>query len=713
MAGLNLDYFRGLDKYMAPREENRFLSGKTVGEDGAPDLSKPITSIKNLGTTFVGNRTNFGSDILGGLTSSIRKGSSSLQLAGITGHDLGFTGSSRRQAIKEALKASEVSWDGLEFATTQDGGVTGLSGFDLKSGQFNDQRREMDKRNVREAIRFAAEIGAGGGVDLWSREFTRSISGNFEGFQDFEGADLNKDVIYSLVDERSGRMVHQFQTGQLGGQGMSKISVPEWRRAKENGVDSNGVSYSKGDFLDALGNKLNADINDPNFIMNRTPEWDEEKKEFKSTQMDWNEFKTYADSLNKDFNINLSPEEWVGRIQMEQQYAQLRASAVYQEQHYERSLEELNEVMKLAKNKSQFESELNNSLESSKKIISKLNEFNEKISSGKQLTEQEQQEAMFLEQQQKQNQDRISEYRQVLKSIERIPSMQLGIQHTQETSGRADAQAKLAWENVNHIKKMEDYGKQKSFESYAELGIEAMKQTNSHDVAAPIYVGPELGWPEGYGGHTDEFIEIIKNSREEMVNQMKHDSHLRNKYTDSQMKELAEKHIQGVMDTSHLSMWYNHFPKQGDESEEQRLKRFNDWYLKQMDKLAEANVLGSVQIVDAATGDHMHLPVGEGIFPTVEGVKRLQKGGFKGNIISEGHFHEDIDPGSTQFSLWDSFGGSIGSYGGHFSTSRAGNSFGNVYSGNGAAGYRAPPNYIIGAYNPSNDWQLWSGTPLE
>ena len=194
---------------------------------------------------------------------------------------------------------------------------------------------------------------------------------------------------------------------------------------------------------------------------------------------------------------------------------------------------------------------------------------------------------------------------------------------------------------------------------------------------------------------------------------MKHDHRLRSKYTDSQMQDLAKKHIQGVFDTSHLSMWYNHFPKQGNESEEQRLNRFNKWYMDQMDKLASAGVVGSVQIVDSATGDHQHLPIGEGIFPTVDAVKRLKEKGFDGNIISEGHMYEDTEPGSTQFSLWNEFGASIGSHGGHFSTAKGGNPFGNVYSGSGAAGYRAPPNYIIGAYNPSNDWQLWSGTPLE
>lgn len=707
--GLNLDYFRGLDKYLAPQEENRFLSGKTVGEDGAPNLSKPITSIKKLGTTFVAERTAFGQDVLKGVISNIRKGSSTLQLAGFTTHDLSATGKSKREAIKEALRASEVTWEGLEFAPNQEGGVAGLSGFDFRSGQFNDQRRETDKRNIREAIRFAAEIGAGGGVDLWSREFTRPITGNFNEFVDFEGADPNKDTVYTLVDERTGRAIHQFQTGQLGGQGMEKISVPLWRRATENYVDSNGVAVKKGDYLDVGGNKLSTDPNDPNFIMNRSPEWDSEKKEFKSVQMAWSEFKEYASSLNKDFGLNLAPEEWVGRLQLEQQFAQLRANAIYHEDHYQQLAEALNEAQDAKKNESKLRQEI-------QKVSQEANRFRElenKYRSGNELSELEREELQNLYSRQPEWEQTLKVNDARLRSIDQIEDYKFKLQHLQETSGRADAQAKLAWENINHIKKMEDYGKQKAFQSYGELGIEALKQTQAHNVANPIYVGPELGWPEGYGGHTDEFIEIIQNSRQEMINQMKQDPHLRSKYKDSEMQELAKKHIQGVLDTSHLSMWYNHFPKQGNESEEERLKRFNGWYLKQMDKLAEADVVGSVQIVDSATGDHQHLPVGEGIFPTVEAVKRLQKKGFKGPIISEGHIYEDTDPGSTQFSLWNEFGGSIGSRGGHFSTFKGGNPFGNVYSGRGAAGYRAPPNYIIGAYNPSNDWQLWSGTPLE
>lgn len=710
--GLNLDYFKGLDLYSDPQENNRFLNTSS-GNKGSASLSQPITSIKKLGTTFVGNRANFGSDIIGGLIANIRKGSGTLQLAGTTANDFAFTGKSRRQDIKEILRATDVKWDGLEFAPNQNGGVAGLSGFDFESRQFSEQRRETDKRNVREAIRFAADIGAGGGIDLWSREFSRPITGNFDGFVDYEGADVNKNKVIQFVDGRTGApLLNPIQTSQLGGQGMAKIAIPKWKKAKENGVDDNGNSIQVGDYLDAAGNKLVADINDPSFIMNRAPEWNAEKKEFESTQMDWNQFQEYAKELNNDYGTKLSAEEWIARIQLEQQYSQTRAGSVYQGQYYERHVEELNDALELKKNKSKFEEGFNYYGNEVEVISQKLEKIQEKFQSGK-GTEEDKAEFQKLQEQQSQASQQLDSVKARLKAIDNIPNLQLGIQHAQETSGRGDAQAKQMWSNIEHLKKMEDYGKEKSFESYAELGIEALKVTDSHDVAAPIYVGPELGWPEGYGGHTDEFIEIIKESRKKMIEDMKKDPEIRNRYKDKDLPGLAKKHIQGVFDTSHLSMWYNHFPREKGETEESRLKRFNGWYMEQIDKLAEADVIGSVQIVDSATGDHQHLPVGEGIFPTVDAIKRLKEKGFDGNIISEGHNHEDLDPGSTQYSLWNSFGGGVGGTGGYFSPSSSGNSFGNLYSGSGAAGYRAPPNYIVGAYSPSNDWQLWSGTPLE
>jgi cell division protein FtsW (lipid II flippase) len=82
---------------------------------------------------------------------------------------------------------------------------------------------------------------------------------------------------------------------------------------------------------------------------------------------------------------------------------------------------------------------------------------------------------------------------------------------------------------------------------------------------------------------------------------------------------------------------------------------------------------------------------------------------FKEIAFSKERVIKYLNPATNEF------GASIGDTGYNFGAGGSkGNSFGNIYSGTGgAAGYRAPPNYIVGGYAPSNEWKLWSEVPLE
>ena len=674
------DYFEQLDKFLGPEEQNRFLSGADTGN--AP--SKDLVSIKQLGSTFAekgrGNET-----VLQSLVSAIRQGRGQLQLA--MQHDyrtpmgggIASIGKSQRQAIKEMIKVSGVDWEGLEMPSGSFSNVTGRV-----QGGFDDQKRQEDLRHIKDAIQFSAEIGAGGNVDVWSQEFDRDIStAEFQDkddahFENFKGWDPDKHARRYLVDERTGRVM-PLAASDIGGQGNSKISVPIWRRNEQ------------GQYVDAEGNILDPDYDNKDFIMNRVPEWDEEKKKFESKQLSWTEFQEYAQQLNKESGADRTPEEWWQRIQLENAYSRERAQAIQFSMRYENEKDELNKLVE------------------ARDAIKRLEEGkseDELVQEGLLVPQPgggSTQGGQFLPNEWKKKSEIMEES---------ITQLKRSMQQNHEISGQADARAESVWQNIEHVKPVEEYAKEKTWESYADLGLYALEQTEQHKPSKPIAVGPELGWPQAYGGHTEEFIEIVEGSREKMVEQMRQDSRFARK-TDKELKELAKKHINGVLDTSHLSMWYNHFPEKQGESEEKRLKRFNNWYLKQMDKLADAGVVGSVQIVDSASGAHRHLPVGEGIFPTVDAVKRLREKGWDGAILSEGHEEEPANPGSTQYSLWNAFGASIGT-GYHFGTPRGGNSFGNIYTGNGgAAGYRAPANYIVGGYSPSNEWKSWSEVPLE
>lgn len=688
------DYFDKMDSFLAPQEENRFLNPST-GSEGSPNLMKPITSIKDLGTTFAEKGTGQQS-MLQSMIASIRRGTGSLQLAIQTDHNAAMFGGvssvskSQRQAIKEMIKVSGIDWQGLEMPTSS---MSDVSGYNPQQKQFSEQKRQRNIQSVKDAIHFNADIGMGGGVDIWSQEFHRDIySADFNkkqktNFIDFEGFDENKDANKMLVDKRTGQL-YQINTGTLGGSGPT-IAVPVWQTADQNGVGPNGVPYQKGDYIDSLGNKLNADANNKKFIEERVPVWDQKEGKIKTKQMTWKEFKDYAQERNKHENVNLTTEEWAVRMQLETQYSQQKAQIDYYTQRYERELEEIKE---LAREKANYEQMEKGKSEQELMSMNLLVPVSPTSQGGQYLTPKYKKKSEIM--------------------AESITQLKRSLNHAQDSASHAETQAVNTWDTIQNIDRIENYGKKKTSDSYAQLGLFAMEETKKHNPLKPIHVGPELGWPTAYGGHPQEFIEIIQDARKEMINKMKNDPIYRAKYTDSEMKELAQKHIAGELDTSHMNMWYNHFPKKdAHESEESKLKRFNKWYLEQIEALAEAKVIGGVQVVDSITGDHRHLPIGQGLFPVKEAVELLKKKGYDGTFVSEGHEDELIDPGSTQFSLWNELGASIGT-GYHFGSPRGGNAFGNIYGGiNGAAGYRIPPGYSFGAYSPSEDFKLWSNVP--
>ena len=202
-------------------------------------------------------------------------------------------------------------------------------------------------------------------------------------------------------------------------------------------------------------------------------------------------------------------------------------------------------------------------------------------------------------------------------------------------------------ERTNHLKPIEDYALKRSTRTYAEAGVAAMNEyevgRERGTVTKPLYVGPEIGWPGYFGSHPEEFIKLVKESRKEMISLLT-DAMIEvpdpiagkkwevNPYRDpnlskDQAKELADKHIKGLFDTSHMGMWLAHFKPEKDpdtgklETEDRRIKRFNKWYTGEVKKIADAGVIGGIQIVDSQSAAHGHLPPGEGIFPVFDAAK--------------------------------------------------------------------------------------------
>jgi hypothetical protein len=258
-----------------------------------------------------------------------------------------------------------------------------------------------------------------------------------------------------------------------------------------------------------------------------------------------------------------------------------------------------------------------------------------------------------------------------------------------------------------------DYGLKKAAESYGQAGIWAWQESQKNKYVqhgkGSINVGPEMGWPQYYGSHPREFVELIKHGREEMVRKLTTEE----KMSKSEAERLAKEHIKGELDTSHLGMWLQNFKP--NLPWDKRVSEFKDWFKGQMEYLAEENkkhdIIGQIQVVDSATGAHGHLPPGQGILgkDIFEYMKILkEKGGYKGEFTSEGHEEEKFNQGRILTRAWQTLGSPIGTGYWH---GRPQPQFVDVRHAYAQIAYGTTG--IFQSYVPSNDFTLWSNVPLE
>ena len=260
------------------------------------------------------------------------------------------------------------------------------------------------------------------------------------------------------------------------------------------------------------------------------------------------------------------------------------------------------------------------------------------------------------------------------------------------------------WKTVN------DYGSSKSFESFAELAIYSMDTQKALKLKKDIFVAPENIFPQmGYGSHPEELIDLVKKSRNVMAKKLVNERN----FSEKEAKKESEKHIKATFDTQHLGMWFKHFKRKEGETHNQKLKRFNGWYMKEVEKLEKSGIIGNVHVVDGF-GSHHHLIAGEGQYPVVDAVEYLKKKGYSGNMISEAHEQLDRMTSGTWNAFHSPLSGSIdGGYVGGGS-SHQGSYLDRIQTE--YRGFRNPTPYVVGPYAKSmnpDEWQMWSGTPLE
>lgn len=720
-----------------------------LGVIGEPNIEQPIVAPNELGQS-VTEGSRFGTFVQT-VGAAIKHGASSIELqTGMSGGQEAVGaesyGSEARQALREMAKANEIKLTSVH-APTQIGNV---SGFNPQQG-FSDDQRKMAVNEIDKAIDFASEVTGGGTITFHTGEYQRSMADqDWAKLKDKNGnvvLDENGNEKYMfltnteepgraqtyMVDERSGKIETSIKRSQV-------IREPEYKRSPDDhwgeDIDGNKVFIKKGDLL-SIDDKY-IDPANVDHIFKRVAEWDKDTNRFKTKQLAWKDIQKRTEQFNAlhPEKEDLTPEEMAYRLQIENQIMQYRGGSLYHSQRYEDEMKSYSEVRKLYDHYKKLEETM------PKEELWKLMQQDQRVKAYG--ASRFVQEAGGVDM--KLPTDLLKD---TLESIEKQ------LTHTHQSSASSDAQADMLKDNLKHVKSVEKYAQKQSFQSLGELGIHAMHKTFEGKkkglVDRDITLTPENIFPEmGYGSHPDELIEMVKEGRKRMVELLTapkiEDPHKRielkknpetgemeerfaminNPWRDksiskTEAEKLAERHIKANLDTQHLGMWGKYFQpiynkeKGRMENPEETKERFKDWYMEQIKKLADENVLGETHIVDGyMSGGHTHLPVGQGELPVVDAVTYLKKKGFKGVMISEGHGEEQWSPGRIMHKAWEAFGtpvfrsGYFGGAGGDMGSPIAFTDVHNSYFAGKGSTYQ-----VIGGYSPSNDWTMWSEMPLE
>jgi len=283
------------------------------------------------------------------------------------------------------------------------------------------------------------------------------------------------------------------------------------------------------------------------------------------------------------------------------------------------------------------------------------------------------------------------------------------IKYSQESSASQWAQAEESKESIRNVESAETYALRESFDSYAQAGMSAMKQSQRLEkegkLKKPVQVAMENLFPESYGAHPDELINLVEGGRRRMADML-----VQQGVSEQEAQKRAKDHITATFDTGHFNMWrkyWNSDPKKGIEEND---NDFNKWMLGKVEELAEKGIVGHLHLVDNYGYQDDHLAPGEGNTPIREMVKIFKKHGYDGEMIVEpgADYTTDVSGFHSVMKTWKMFGSPV--YGSGAGGAQRG-SWGQVQ--HGYFGQTQPPYFTFGAYGPSEDWTLWSGVPLE
>ena len=86
-------------------------------------------------------------------------------------------------------------------------------------------------------------------------------------------------------------------------------------------------------------------------------------------------------------------------------------------------------------------------------------------------------------------------------------------------------------------------------------------------------------FPESYGGHPDELMDLVDGARHAMTRQLQERG-----YNQEEAKKAAQEHIKGHLDTGHFNIWRKYWVWDEKNSPEENERRFDKWLLGKIEK---------------------------------------------------------------------------------------------------------------------------------
>lgn len=629
------------------------------------------------------------------------------------GHTPGMYGKKQRQALRESAKANRV-----DFTTHSSVGVFGLAGQD-RQGNFTREAKEASVQEIKRAIEFAADVAEGGPVVVHTGEFQRPIKdaswnggGNFEAYP---GEDER--ASYKVVDTRTGALVSEAKKGRT-------VAKPVWNRYNEKNselwgdkdgksyVDENGQTVNPRDYVDYYGNKISR--------AERVPVYNKKDSMFEVHQVGWEDFIDEAREMTTE-----AKETWQkwrnGQMSDEDidksMWRRFLKKGVTQ-QDIKVKPEEAYILATLETNAAHSKGwaySYSRGFEDDVKYIKKLNQAKEAYKKTEDETDPEKRWQL------KRQADQLA--MGLVRTDTKFPSeiidreikmREASMKQAKEAAASQWAQAMENEETMRNVQSAEGYALEESYDSYARAGMHALAKSKElkkrGKLKKQIFVAMENLFPETYGSHPNEIINLIEGSRKKMTKLLVENQG----YQESEAKRLAEQSLKVTFDTGHLNMWRKYWKGDSNKTPEQNDKDFDKWMINTVDRLAGKNMIGHLHLVDNYGYQDEHLAPGEGNTPIKAILKVLKKNKFDGDVILEpgADYTTDNHGFNTVIKTWKHLGSnaySMGSGGGGVTPQQR--SWGQIHYQH--FGQNQPPYFTFPPYSPSEDWTLWSGVQLE